>query len=96
MAGYRLTRQAAADLNDIYLYTFETFGEIQAERYVEDMYGCIALIAENPRLGRMASFIRPGIFHFTHRSHSIYYKPESDGVLIVRVLHDRMDPTGRI
>jgi toxin ParE1/3/4 len=96
MAGYRLTKQAVADLTDIYLYTFETFGEAQAERYVEDMYGCVALIAENPQLGHNASFVRPGIFRFPHRHHSIFYKPESDGVLIVRVLHDRMDPTGQM
>ncbi len=96
MVSYRLTRQAAADLTDIYLHTFETFGEAQAERYVEDMYSCIALIAEHPRLGSNASFVRPGIFRFAHQKHSIFYKSESDGVLIVRVLHDRMDPTGRM
>ena len=96
MAGYRLTRQAVADLTDIYLFTFETFGEAQAERYVEAMYDCIAVLSENPRLGRDASNIRPGIFRFTHRNHSIFYKSESDGILIVRVLHERMDPTHRM
>jgi toxin ParE1/3/4 len=96
MAGYRLTRQAAADLTDIYLYTFETFGEAQAERYVDDIYTCVSLIAENPRLGGNASFVRPGLLRFPHRNHSIFYKPETDGILIVRVLHDRMDPIGRM
>ena len=96
MACYHLTKQATTDLTDIYLYTFRTFGEEEAESYVDDMYECIGLIAENSRLGRAIGFVRPGVSRFAHREHPIFYKPESEGVLIIRFLHSRMDPSGRL
>ena len=43
MSEYRLTRDADADLLEIFVYGFETFGLIQAEDYRDSMTRCFEL-----------------------------------------------------
>ena len=49
------------------------------------------VLAEFPDLGRDASHIRPDYRKIATASHSIFYRKTEDGVLIVRVLRQRMD-----
>ena len=84
MPKYELTEAADADLSDIYAYI--EFGERQADAYFESLEDCFTRIADNPRLGRDIAFLRKGYRLFVHKRHSIYYKPVSSGILVVRVL----------
>ena len=45
---YRITEAAYQDLNDIWLYTFQEWSEIQASKYFESIIEEIALFSENP------------------------------------------------
>ena len=94
MASFRLTRQADRDLGSIYLYTLENFGLAQAERYADDMKACFALLANNPRMGRMVEAIRPGLRRHEHGAHVIFYREDNGagGLLILTVVHMRMRP----
>lgn len=94
MSSYRLTRRADQDLIDIYLYTLEQFGMAQAERYAEGVRSCFALLADNPRLGRPADLIRPGLRRHEHGSHVILYREdiEQGGLLVLAVIHGRRRP----
>ena len=94
MSSYRLTRRADRDLIDIYLYTLETFGPEQAERYTEGMRSCFAMLADNPRMGRTAETIRPGLRRHEHGGHVIFYREDSEAgpLLILTVTHTRMRP----
>jgi toxin ParE1/3/4 len=94
MSSYRLTRRADQDLIDIYLYTLETFGLVQAERYVEGMRSCFALLADQPRMGRPADIVRPGARRHEHGGHVIFYREDAEqgGVLILTVIHSRRRP----
>ena len=35
--------------------------------------------------------LHPALWRFEHRSHVVFYTEDANGVLIVRVLHARMD-----
>ena len=49
------------------------------------------MLAEFPDLGRDAGRIRPGYRQMETASHTVFYRRIADGILIVRVLHQRMD-----
>jgi toxin ParE1/3/4 len=91
MAEYRLTSRAEADLEKIANYTIEQFGIEQARRYRDGLENCFQSLAENPKLGRSAEQLAPNLRRFEHRSHIIFYVPQDNGVLIIRVLHESMD-----
>ena len=91
MADVRFTEQAIADLEDIFVYTIETFGELQAERYKASLERVCRRIADDPRLGRPIAGASRSFFHYPCESHIVFYMKQSDGVLIVRILHAAMD-----
>ena len=92
MNSYRLTREAERDVIDITLYTIENFGGAQADKYIGEMRDRFQEIAEKPGRGQDFSDIKAGIFRFRSASHHIYYRKEDEGILILRILHGRMDP----
>lgn len=89
MSSFRLSQRADSDLLDIFVYGIEQFGEAQAERYQIDMTRCFGLLADNPRMGRPADSIAPGVRRHEHASHVILYEEDADGVLILAVVHGR-------
>jgi toxin ParE1/3/4 len=54
MSEYALTKQAEADLFDIFLFGYEQFGARQAEIYAAELGHTFQLLADNPRMGREA------------------------------------------
>lgn len=81
---HRTTQRAERDLKDIYRYTFETFGERQAETYLRELDAVFELIGDNPRMGR----IYEGRTHqFVHGKHIILYRIMTDHVVIGRIFH---------
>lgn len=91
MADYVLSNQADEDLADIYLYSYGTFGEAQADVYFLALRDCLQMLANNPRIGRAADYLRPGLLWHRHARHVVFYLIEETGIFIVRVLHDSMD-----
>ena len=61
VARFRFSHRAEADLFNIGLYTFRTWGEIQTDRYIRQLEDCCQLLADNPALGRPCDEIRPGL-----------------------------------
>jgi toxin ParE1/3/4 len=93
MPVVRFSRHAEADLVSIGTYTLRTWGEQQAIRYLDDLEACCRTLADNPGLGRDCGEIRSGLQRFETGSHVIFYRRESGGILISRILHQRMLPT---
>jgi len=91
MNSYRLSRLAAADLQEIAEYTIERFGIMQARRYRESLKTCFVQLANNPTLGKRAEQLMHGLQRFEHQSHVVFYISEPKNILIVRVLHSSMD-----
>lgn len=92
MPTYELTRAAAPDLEELFEASLERFGHTRTERYVDELKSFLDLLGENPGLGTSAEDTRAGYRRFPHQSHIVFYRTmPNGGVLIVRVLHERMD-----
>lgn len=92
MRKIELTSDAERDLVDIYLYGIGNFGRAQAERYAEMLSRTIAIAAENPSFGADYGFVREGLRRYECAPHAIYYHPTEKSILVLRILHGRMDP----
>lgn len=93
MPAFRFSRKAESDLLDIARYTLDRWGEDRAIRYLNDLESCCEQLAGNPDLGRACDDIRPGLRRMEHGRHVLFYREDkSGGVLISRILHQRMLP----
>jgi toxin ParE1/3/4 len=92
MATVSFSRSAKADLLSIGAYTLKIWGAAQAERYLDALEACAKLLAHNPLLGRPSDWIRPGLYRFEKGRHVFFYRPQKDGILISRILHQGMMP----
>jgi toxin ParE1/3/4 len=91
VAEFRLSRLAIADLAEIADYTIETFGIEQARVYRDGLEACFRALAANPNLGRRAERLAPMLKRYKHHSHEVFYLATNHEILIVRILHERMD-----
>ena len=90
-APYRLSRRAAEDVADIADYTISTFGLSQARRYRNGLEQSFQYLAEYPHQGQSAGELAPGLRRHRYQSHMIFYRKADTGILVIRVLHARMD-----
>jgi len=51
MMDYKISKEAQSDLENIWLYTFETWSVEQADRYYNQILDEIEYLAENPTSG---------------------------------------------
>lgn len=91
MAKFRLTTRAVLDLSEIADFTIQLFGIEQARLYRDGFNNCFEVLAQNPQLGRSAAELAPNLRRYEHQSHVVFYIPRDTGILIVRILHQRMD-----
>lgn len=92
MAKFQLSRRAEADLLRIGEYTLNKWGVAQAARYIGDLEDCCQMLAENPNMGRRCDDVRPGLRRHEHGKHVRFFRQERGGILISRILHQRMLP----
>ncbi|QBE49119.1 type II toxin-antitoxin system RelE/ParE family toxin [Leucobacter triazinivorans] len=93
MTGYRLTPAARRDLSSIWDFTRESWDVRQAETYVIEIRAAIERIADDPGRGRACDEIREGYRRYGIGSHLLFYIERGEGVDVIRILHQRMDPT---
>ena len=86
------TPLAQRDLDDIWQYSANRWGEDKAEIYLRQIDAATSRLAENPSIARPCDDIRDGYRVLLCGSHSIYFRTTKDAVLVVRILHARMDP----
>lgn len=89
---YQLTDEAANDVEKILAYSLDSFGAMQTEYYFAALKECINLLADNPNIGYGAEDILPEYLRFPYESHVVFYKKLTSSILVVRILHERMDP----
>ena len=95
VAPYRFTRSARDDLLDIWLYTEATWGEEQADRYQDELHDCCARIAAGTANTRSVSGLSAvRVCHCRH--HYLFFVERDDTVVIIAVLHERMDLLQRL
>lgn len=90
MKGFVLSPAAATDIDKIWDYTARRWDMDQADQYTDTIrYACHAL-ASGIRKGRKVE-VRSGYMKYVVGSHLIYFKEEPGQIIVVRVLHGRMD-----
>ncbi len=93
MTSYRLTPAAQLDLSEIWDYTAQHWDLRQAETYIDEIRAAIERVAEDPDRGRSCDDIRKGYRRYGIGSHILFYAARPDGVDVIRILHQHMDPT---
>jgi len=93
VATYRFRPRAEQDIDEIWDYGAERWGEDQADRYVRTLISAVEMVADSPHRGRRRDDIRAGYFSVARESHSIFYSlsPDGDGIYVERILRQRMD-----
>ena len=91
-ARYQFTDKAERDLEGIINYTVQEWGVTQANTYLDGLETRAQLLAENPDLGTTREPLSEGLLSFRYESHILYYKKHARGIVIVRLLHQHMDP----
>jgi toxin ParE1/3/4 len=92
VATLRFSRRAEADLLNIAEYTLRTWGNGQTALYLNELEACCKRLADSPALGRPCDEIRPGLHRLEHGKHVVFYRQERGGILVSRILHERMLP----
>lgn len=93
MSQYRLTPAAQRDLSSIWDFTQERWDARQAETYIAEIRAAIERLAADPGRGRACDEIRAGYQRYGIGSHLLFCVEGAGGVDVIRILHQRMDPT---
>ncbi|GAB5379711.1 MAG: type II toxin-antitoxin system RelE/ParE family toxin [Aliiglaciecola sp.] len=93
MPNYRLTPLAEQDLQAIWQYSFEHWGNSQANYYIDEMVCAFEGLAVSSLQGISCDHIRVGYKYYRQGKHLIYFKTANYGVAVVRILHQRMLPS---
>jgi toxin ParE1/3/4 len=90
---FEIGEKAFEDIENIWLYTIETWSVEQADRYYNLLFDEIEYITEHPLSGRNADHIRKNYRCTKVKSHLIFYryKKLEKKVEIIRILHQSMD-----
>ena len=97
MANFRVSAIAGQRLDEIYAYTREKWGDVQAEAYVRGLFDCFGRIARRELLWRAipAEFGVDG-YYGKCEHHYVYWRLLGDGTAgIVTILHERMHQMDR-
>lgn len=84
--------RAERDLTEIWRFTRQRWSHEQADLYLKKLNAVIGSLAKRPQLGRPSDNISPGLLRRPAERHVIYYRVKEKSLLVVRVLHDAMDP----
>lgn len=96
MTGLEYTEAALADLAAIWTYTRDTWGEDQADRYIETIEAECLGLAMGERQYRPFPAYPAMIGYRRCRHHYVFFKQDAQRTIIIGVLHERMDLIARL
>ncbi|MFZ5834865.1 MAG: type II toxin-antitoxin system RelE/ParE family toxin [Pseudomonadota bacterium] len=83
---YHLSEAADADLERLYEWGIDRYGVKTADQYYDALIARLGQIADVPQIWQGVDHIRAGYRRSVYGAHSIYYRVETKGVLIVRII----------
>jgi toxin ParE1/3/4 len=83
--------RAHSDLKAIWRYSFQQWGERQADLYLKQLDDGIQSLREFPDLGEACDHIRTGYRKLQVNRHLVFYRRSDQRIEVVRVLHQAMD-----
>jgi toxin ParE1/3/4 len=93
MIDVLLRPEAEADVDEAADYTIERWGREQARSYLATLRADIARLAELPRRFPVHEPTGLGLRRMRSGHHLVYYWVGNETVEVVRILHERRDPT---
>ena len=91
MKQLKLSVTADADLFDILAYGTASFGEAASDNYYLGLCDAFDMLCERPLAGERYEDSELGLRRWLYRQHRIFYRVDSDVILIVRVIHVAAD-----
>lgn len=91
MKRLELTHIAQADLKSIRRSSGRAWGSERTKCYLADLRDTMKRIVAGTVITRERADLRPGLRMVVSSRHCIFYEENPSRVLVVRVLHDRMD-----
>ncbi|MET3731982.1 type II toxin-antitoxin system RelE/ParE family toxin [Moheibacter stercoris] len=95
---FKISNEAQIDLENIWLYTFETWSKEQADRYFNLIFEEIEYLTQFPTSGKDYNHVRKGYYRAKVKSHFIFYRLNSkeNVIEIIRISHQQMDIENRL
>jgi len=90
--SFHFSQLAENDLLSIGDHTLRAWGPEQTKKYLSELEACCQMLANNPELGRACDDVRPGLRRLEQGKHVIFFRLQLNGILISRILHERMLP----
>ena len=91
MPRIRFTDSAETDLLEMWLHIAED-NLVAADESLDSIQATLALLGSQPEMGRARPELADGLRSFPTRTpYIIFYLPDDDGLLVVRVLHHARD-----
>ncbi len=91
MANFYLVRRAFLDIQEIYDYSFERWGESTADQYIDNLYKTFEKISKTPELGDLRKSRSIPFLMFPAEKHYVVYEPFQDGIILITLLHQVRD-----
>jgi toxin ParE1/3/4 len=91
-----ITARARRDLRRIARYTRNKWGEAQKLEYARKINAGLDTLSRYPDRGSDVPNRTDGMRRIPVAEHMVYFIVHEDAVEIVRILHQKMDPEGRI
>lgn len=86
-----LTAEAQDDFEALRLYTRQEWGDEQEAAYKTAILQSLIVLGENAALGRQRRDLAIDLRAYLVRQHIIYYRLTEEALVVVRILHVRMD-----
>ena len=86
-----LTDIARADLRSIRRYSSRTWGEERTVEYMGALRDTMKRLLAGAAVSRPRDDLRAGLQMTTSGRHCIFFETDRSRILVIRVLHDRMD-----
>lgn len=96
MKPVRLSLMADVDLLGIRSQSAERWGEEQAERYSARLLEGVRNIRRHPDRHPVVGANWPGMRRLRIGSHILFYREETYAIIVIRILHERMDYGSRL
>ena len=90
MAAVLRTRQAEEDLLEIWDYIADD-NPIAADDLLDEIDAACTTLAENPNAGRLREQLAPALRSFPVGNYVLFYRPGTDGIVLIPVLHGARD-----
>lgn len=91
--SFSLRPEADEDLRDIWLYGFERWSKEIADAYYRRIFLGIEDLLRGLKAVQDVSLAYPDFYRIKVGAHHIYFLEDEDNIDVVRILHERQNPS---